>query len=550
MPAPQPDAASAEPSQQPIVSASLAITGSQTITRTVVLDGAGAAIVLSWYTGTAGLSLYDPAGVHIDPAALPVTVTYTGPTTSSLAALYMLDNPMNGPWLAVVTGTMPVPEAELLRLSAIATSTLGIKTTPAPGLHVMGRPLTITASLADGILPVTGATVTGTLLLPGGDASELLLIDDGADGDGTSGDGVYGMVMMPNAAGTYVGSLTATGTHAGTLFQRVDGFTFAIITGTAALSGPYTAGVPDTDRDGLYNSLTITAGVTVSQAGVFYLAGALWSSSGSLVMDATGPTKTLPMGSGVLTVPFAGSQIAQSGINGPYVLAALRLVDVRNGAATLIDEKQGVVTTTAYLAGQFERADLRVPAGVPADQGVDTNADGRYDYLRLTVPVDAVYAGAYSTSVALTDLSGTLVSVIGQQSILAGGNNSLALDFPGMDITTRRVGGPYVLQSLGLTNIASPTIALTQQNIYTTSVYTLSQFEADMIAPTATTSVAVTQPLQTSFTVTWSATDPAPSSGVAAYDVQYRVGESARGPIGSLALYQGTRCSGRPYQCP
>ena len=53
-----------------------------------------------------------------------------------------------------------------------------------------------------------------------------------------------------------------------------------------------------------------------------------------------------------------------------------------------------------------------------------------------------------------------------------------------------------------------------------------AMFTFDDTPPTAMISVAITQTQQTSFTVSWSANDPAPSSGLTAYDVQYRIGEN------------------------
>lgn len=515
-------APSSAPSYQIVSAAGGTIGSGETQTQTLPVDGSEASIMIRWLSGDMGLYLLDPNGFQIDPSHVPPTVTYTVLTTDTLVAAYTVSSAASGLWTAVITASAAYTEDQPYELSAVVSSTLGTIAQASPGLHYPAEPLTLTVAVADNTILVPGGWVAGTMLQPDGTDAALTYYDDGTHGDQGGADGVYTTLITPTRAGFYLATITARGDYSGTPYQRQDGFSFQVITGTARLSTPYGAGVRDTDADGLYNTLTITSGVTVTQAGVFYLTGSIWDTNGSLVTDAAGPTKTLAVGAGSLTLPIDGSQISKAGLDGPYVVTALRLVDVRGGAPTLVDERKNVITTTAYLANQFEHDDLRL-LGTIIDQGIDTNGDGLFDLLRISVPVDAVYSGTYRINAALAGISGTLITVIGQDRDLSRGSNSVALDFSGIDIVTRGLNGPYQLQTLDLSKITTPTVGLSLRNVYTSAAYTAVQFMADTQAP-ATTLQAVAQTMETSVLVTWSAADPAPSSGIAAYDLQFRDG--------------------------
>jgi len=120
-------------------------------------------------------------------------------------------------------------------------SSLVLKTQAGPLSRQPGEPVTLTAALSDGALPLTGARVTARLLAEGRTGGKALeLRDDGRSGDGAAGDGVYGLVLrgLPSApAGLWSVRFEAAGHDgAGHAFLRTGGSGFVNEPGAAKLA--------------------------------------------------------------------------------------------------------------------------------------------------------------------------------------------------------------------------------------------------------------------------------------------------------------------------
>jgi V8-like Glu-specific endopeptidase len=123
---------------------------------------------------------------------------------------------------------------------------------------------------------------------------------------------------------------------------------------SASLVGSYRDYGKDTDGDGLFDYLTLDVGTDVRSPGSYQVVG--WLSNG-VGEDVTFTTRDIFLSSGrqTVTLDFAGSAIFASGINGPYLIGYVAIVD---GDHDLIDDQHNTHTTAAYRYTDFERGNL------------------------------------------------------------------------------------------------------------------------------------------------------------------------------------------------
>ena len=116
--------------------------------------------------------------------------------------------------------------------------------------------------------------------------------------------------------------------------------------------------------------------------------------------------------------------------------------------------------------------------GVYSDYGVDTNSDGKFEYLAIDVEINATIAGYYR--VVITYLTNTSDFIYVTNSTFAGnlaiGKHTITVLLLGSDILRSRIDGPYTLYQVQLKYNFS--IADTKFNPYTTSYYQYQQFGA------------------------------------------------------------------------
>lgn len=111
----------------------------------------------------------------------------------------------------------------------------------------------------------------------------------------------------------------------------------------------------DNDGDGKIDALTITAGMTVAQAGTYRLEGWLMDAAGKLVAWAQGAPAALNTGNQMLSMSFDGAIISEHGVDGPYTLVGLKVLDGNLSAYNLLDQAQETgYTLTGYTADQFQ----------------------------------------------------------------------------------------------------------------------------------------------------------------------------------------------------
>jgi len=256
-----------------------------------------------------------------------------------------------------------------------------------------------------------------------------------------------------------------TSDYHGSDFQRAPG----------QLSGDYSDRGTDSDSDGLYDYLTVDAGVIIDKPGNYRLFGRLHDASGTLVTSAT-EYLVLETGTQSLPLNFDGLAIRQHGVDGAFNLT------------TFLSHESGVAETGEHTTSVYSSADFQAPpaefSGTYSDYGVDRNGDGLFDCLKLEVGINVTAAGAYGISGMLYDQDGAYIASASSYLSLSNGAQMGQLDFGGPTIREHGINGSYNLTSLTLYDESGKQIDY-QDMAYTTSAYSYTGFqpaEADIAA--------------------------------------------------------------------
>lgn len=236
----------------------------------------------------------------------------------------------------------------------------------------------------------------------------------------------------------------------------------------------------DTNGNGAFDWLVVEAQVLLPQAGTWDVSAELTSSAspptGSCGYGAPPPTLIAgaPVSSGLSSYPiayvyeryffpagaqtvrmaFVGTDVARSGVDGPYHVHArlslggmpyLTMRPIADGGTPIVEWNY---TTKAYSASQFEQP-VR-PAyftGGFSDSAVDLNADGLADFLEIRADVHVNLAGRYNLNGYLskgdrTDVVRFIASSYRDLNLTAT-DTSVVLRFRGDQIHQAGVDGPW-----------------------------------------------------------------------------------------------------------
>jgi hypothetical protein len=260
----------------------------------------------------------------------------------------------------------------------------------------------------------------------------------------------------------------------------------------ARLSGKYNPYSIDTDGDEWVDALVLETALVGVQGevntvqGVLYdgqedvISQASWSGGGSQVRlqfdglrDTTGPY-TLQH----LHVRNADGQVTD-GITEPYVLGDLAEFSAK---PILLGVDSSVIPAdSSEIGANF------VIIGPYSDSRVDTDGDGQYDQLVITVPVE-VETGeggqAYRIEGWLADKDNNLISWASSASqVLGEGVHNLSLVFDGRIIHEHGVDGPYTLMALKAVQGSTYNVVNSVHIAYTTPAYSHSEFEEPVSPP-------------------------------------------------------------------
>lgn len=328
---------------------------------------------------------------------------------------------------------------------------------------------TVYAILADGVGNFMAAADTAVSL--GGAPSDVTVAFDGRQiySHGANGPYQVSLVLVDSSGEELFDLDYLTAVYAYTDFE----FPAAVFNDLFSDSGV------DSDGDGYYNLLRVGVGVDVATAGSYYVDGSLHDAVGNFIAAAQ-VELFLVTGNHTINLEFDGAVINAHGVDGPYHLRALNLVQVGVGS---MDSRSDAYQTAAYTYTQFQPSVL-VLTGNFADFGQDTNGNGLYDFLIVEMELIIAQSATYNFNARLVDSQGEEIVWAAHAQFLTPGTHVVQLRFNGRSIYGNGVDGPYDVKNL---SIYSNNHTLTIVDLYTTGMYEWEQFEpAGVVAGRAT----------------------------------------------------------------
>ncbi|MEW6592065.1 MAG: hypothetical protein AB1305_00005, partial [Candidatus Hadarchaeota archaeon] len=157
-------------------------------------------------------------------------------------------------------------------------------------------------------------------------------------------------------------------------------------------SQPHTTENRDTDNDGKLDYLVVKAKIEVYSPGQYNVHGDLFNASRSYkIAEAWADNYYSTTGTYQVELKFTGYQIYQSWENDQYELQ----LNVNDPSTQWWDENFNALTILGYKYDMFEPSPAVLIRGDHTDVGIDTDNDGKFDYLRVTAKVQAMTSGTY-----------------------------------------------------------------------------------------------------------------------------------------------------------
>lgn len=452
----------------------------ETQSRTIPVDGEGsAAFSLIYGTGDLDLVLVSPSGVRIDPNYAESHPGIEFSTDETLEGFriegYGFDTAEPGEWTAEVTAaSLPQPPGtETYFLSAWLEEPAVRQEVHLDGdSRAVGDPLVVYSRLKRNGAPLTGATVSATVRTPDDTIADFPLADDGVTPDETAGDGIYsGGFGGTEVPGMYRVRIDASGGSPS--FRRSDLLLAPMAVSATSISGHVTSEGVDSNGNGLFDVLAVDIPVEVSDQAT-YLATAELVGPEDQRIDSAIVRRELGAGSGTLRLEFDGRTIFNHRIDGPYQIRRLRLAEEDQAGDPLpLESLDGSFETRPFEFREFEHPAIFLP-GTGEDVAVDTDGNGLFDRLDVTVDVDLVESGLYEWSARLVDENGNEIGFDTARGSLSAQADTLSFAFDGVPIGENGVDGPYQLVDLIMFGAGQSAV---QSRVYTTGDYEAGQFE-------------------------------------------------------------------------
>ncbi|MFH1101550.1 MAG: PGF-pre-PGF domain-containing protein [Methanobacteriota archaeon] len=152
--------------------------------------------------------------------------------------------------------------------------------------------------------------------------------------------------------------------------------------------------------------------------------------------------ETVDAGTNSVTLTFNGESIYNSGVNGPYQIR----LELRDANTWSLLDTIGSYDTGSYMYTNFQQPGASMDENGITDIGNDSNSNGYYDTLDITIPVSVSTEGDYEISGDLhQDIGGWYW--LGWESTglmtLPEGTSNITLQFDGIQIRSAAVNGPY-----------------------------------------------------------------------------------------------------------
>ena len=241
----------------------------------------------------------------------------------------------------------------------------------------------------------------------------------------------------------------------------------------ASLTGTITDLGVDTNDDGIYDNLNIGVQVNVTTAGTYTVSvnGLLGASSSELISISEENSTYLNEGAQIVYVSLDGPTIFDSWIV-PENVSIITLSESGNQ----MDSLSNVPLTNMYLISHFGLLPASL-TGTVTDEGVDTDNDGLFNYLRFGVEVNVTTAGTYTIDLGgLYDASYNILSgAVVNTTYLTDGIHVVYVDMLGAEIYAASVS-PTTLAEVLLYDESNRTLG-TLNTITLPTSYTYAEFQ-------------------------------------------------------------------------
>ena len=226
----------------------------------------------------------------------------------------------------------------------------------------------------------------------------------------------------------------------------------------------------DTNGDGIFDNLKIKVNLIVNESENYTVEGFLYGEGDNPIAFAK--TKSLlAEGLNEVELAFNGSTIALFGRNEAYRLKHFSLFDE---SGTRLGFEPDAYQTKEYDALDFKSNDASLKDF--NDTGQDSNGDGFFEYLMISVGVDVLKAGNYVIEGDLSDFEGNEIEKTFAQIYLDAGKQTVPLMFKGKTIYTHGIGGVFKLTDL-LFYDEFGIIKDAKNYAYTTGIYNYNAFK-------------------------------------------------------------------------
>ncbi|MFH0790841.1 MAG: hypothetical protein V2A64_04335, partial [Candidatus Omnitrophota bacterium] len=226
-------------------------------------------------------------------------------------------------------------------------------------------------------------------------------------------------------------------------------YTFA--NSQAVFTGSFTVTPLDSNNDGKYDVLQVIAEVEINSPYNYSVIGLL-KANGEFITDRESFVSTMPHGYNIpdsqtgkqnAVLRFSGEDIYQKGIDGEY---ELDIGIMKNGSGVIVDHK-------VFNIGKLNHNDFRERGAdiqKISEYVQDTNNNGLYEYIIVSVKVNVVTPGKYSIEAVLWNdnyrLNEPVVHDTINREIDSSSTQVFELKFNGQEINNSKVNGPHRIQ--------------------------------------------------------------------------------------------------------
>jgi len=221
----------------------------------------------------------------------------------------------------------------------------------------------------------------------------------------------------------------------------------------------------DLNGNGLFDVLRFSLKSKVTRSGSYRLSARLRPAAahGEVLAEHD---YSFAAGDQTVTFDVPGYLIRTQGVDGPYT-AAFVVRSLPSGL--VVDAVDYPHATGGYAHTSFDPfgAGAIALTGTVADEGIDTNGNGRFDVLRVTLDVALGRNDFYTWSARLEDAQQHQIDFQSQSGFVSAGIQHISLFFDGAKIGANGKNGPYQVRGLlmygsGGANLVAPDAGATR----------------------------------------------------------------------------------------